>query len=185
MVGENRYVKIRFLSLQSLGVASNVLAHRMFLLLATGVAIGLVALRLFRPPMERAVASAPTGALRTPVQRRLHWASLACLLLPLGYIVAVDGTHFFPIVGALVANAAIMQALRMARLVYVARLWLIPPISALSAVIGAAVAAWPDLAIHSLARAPWPPILMASACVSLSTALSIWSFPVGFGERAT
>ena len=157
----------------------------LFVLLALGVALGFLALRLLRPQMERAVANAPPGSFRTPAQRRLHWASLACLLVPLGYIFTAGGSHFFPVLAALVTHAAVMHALRIARLRYVARLLLIPLVSALSAAVGSLVAAWPELGWHSFAQAPWEVLCMASACIGLSTALSICSFPLGFGERAT
>lgn len=154
-------------------------------LLVLGAGAGLAVLRLFRPQIQRAVANAPSGAFRTSAQRRLHWAALACLLPPLGYIFAVDGEHFFPILGSLATNTAVMHALRAARVTYMSRLWLIPFVSAGSAFAGALIAAWPHVEAESLVAAPWLVLLATNACIGLSTALSIYSFPLGFGERAT
>jgi len=154
------------------------------ILLAVGTALGLGVRRLLRPHMQRAIANAPTGAFRTPAQRRLHWASLLALLPPFAYILAVDGTYFFPVFATLVAHAAVMQILRIVGLGYVARLWLVPVVSALSAVVGAAASTWPNLGAPFLLQAPWILLAATSSLVGLSTVLSIISFPLGFGERA-
>jgi hypothetical protein len=156
----------------------------LFVLFAVGASFGLIALRILRPSRQRAFASAPPAAFRTPTQMRLHWASLACLLPPFGYISGFDGTHFFPVFATLFALAATMQLLQIVGLGYVARLWLIPCASVLSVVAGAGTSIWPNLNIASLSQVPWFLLVATSALASLSTALSIVSFPIGFGERA-
>jgi hypothetical protein len=154
------------------------------ILLAVGMALGLAIRRLLQPQMQRAIANSPAASFRTPAQRRLHWASLLCLLPPFGYIIAVDGTHFFPVLASLAAHAAVMQVLRAVGLGYVARLWLIPVVSALSVVVGATSSTWPNVGTSPLLQAPWLLLVTTSSLVGLSTLLSIISFPLGFGERA-
>lgn len=134
--------------------------------------------------MQRASANAPAAAFRTPAQRRLHWASLLLLLVPLAYIFAVNGTHFFPVLATLAVHATVMQLLRVVGLGYVARLWPIPLVSALSAVAGAAASTWPNFGTSFLPQAPWLLLAATSSLAGLSTLLSIISFPLGFGERA-
>ena len=154
------------------------------MLLAIGVAVGLLILRRLRPQMQQAIANSPPQAFRTPSQRRLHWASLLCLLPPFAYIFAIDGTHFFPVFVALTAHAAIMQALRIARFGYIFRLWIVPFASVVAVVVGVVISAWPDLNSQSFRQAPWLLLAIASGLVGVSTVLSILSFPLGFGERA-
>lgn len=149
-----------------------------------GACLGLIAFRLMRRSMLRAAESAPPQAFRTSKQRALHWLSLLCLLQPLLYIFGVDGTHFFPVVAVLCSQAAFMLLLRILGARYVHRLFLLPLVAFASAAIGAVAFAWPVLQATEFGAAPWLLLCVSAAFVAASGALSIQSFPVGYGERA-
>jgi len=84
----------------------------------------------------------------------------------------------------LFANVGVMLCLRLIGVGYVARLWLLPAIALVSTVVGSAVYSWPSLNAASLQSSPWLLLLFSSLLVSASGALSILSFPVGYGERS-
>jgi hypothetical protein len=154
------------------------------LLSLVGAGLGFFALRLMRPSLQRAAATAPPQAFRTPTQRALHWASMFLLLPPLLYVFGVDGTHFFPVVVVLLFQVAIMQLLRLLGLGHVRRLILLPFVGIASVATGAATFSWPTLRPEELASAPWALLCLSAFSVATSVALSVYSFPLGFGERS-
>jgi hypothetical protein len=74
---------------------------------------------------------------------------------------------------------------RVARLKYRIRFWLLAPVSVASVFVGAVVSIWPSIDVTSVQRAPWPFLLVTGLAVALSVVLSIYSFPIGHGERAS
>jgi hypothetical protein len=156
----------------------------LILLGLVGMGLGLVVLRLMRRSMQQGAASPPPEAFRTSKQRTLHWLSMLFLLPPLLYIFVVDGTHFIPVGAVLCSQAAIMLLLRVLGFGYIHRLFSLPVVALVSVAIGAAAFAWPALHAKELSAAPWILLCVAAAFVAASGALSIQSFPVGYGERA-
>ena len=156
----------------------------LILLGLVGAGLGFFMLRLMRPSMQRAVASAPPQAIRTPKQRKLHWGSMLFLLPPLLYIFGIDGTHFGPVLAVFILQAAILAIMRSLGIGYARRIVLLPVVSIASVAIGACAFAWPTLRPEVLNSAPWVLLGLSAICLAVSNALSIYSFPIGFGEGA-
>jgi hypothetical protein len=156
----------------------------LLVLLLVGALLGFAILRLSAKRRRQIVANTQPEAFRSQQQRTLHWLSILCLLPPLGYIFAINDAAFWPVLGVLFANAGIMLCLRLIGVGYVARLWLLPVVTLVSTAVGSAVYAWPSLNAATLQSSPWFLLLVNSLLVSASGALSILSFPVGYGERS-
>ena len=156
----------------------------LLVLILVGALLGFAVLRFSAKHRRQVAASTPPEAFRSQQQRNLHWLSILCLLPPLGYIFAVNGSAFWPVLGVLFANAGVLLCLRFIGVGYVARLWLLPVVTLVSTAVGGAVYSWPSLNAAALQSSPWLLLLSSSLFVSASGALSILSFPLGYGERS-
>jgi len=139
---------------------------------------------LMRRHVRKQLATAPKASLRSGSQRALHWASLLLIVIPLGYVIFVNGEPFWAAFAILWVQAGLMLLLRFIGVRYTIRIWLLIPITVVSAVVGALVAVWPSVEPSTIHTAPWSFLFLASLAFALSSALSLYSFPLGYGERA-
>jgi hypothetical protein len=149
----------------------------------TGIA-SLFAYLLMRRHVRKQLLVAPQGSLRSPRQRQMHWLSLLLLALPLGYVILVDGEWFWPAFIVLWVQAGSMLALRLVGVRFAVRVWLLIPVSVASLFIGAAATTWPSVNSSSLSEAPWGFLSIAVLAFALSSVISMYSFPIGYGERS-
>jgi hypothetical protein len=106
------------------------------------------------------------------------------LALPLGYIALVNAKPFWAVFAILWTQSGLMLLLRMLGIRFKVRMWLLVPIAVLSVLVGAVTSAWPAGQLAGLRSAPWALLSLAALAIGLSTVLSTYSFPLGFGERA-
>jgi len=134
--------------------------------------------------VRRQLAKTRPASIRSARQLSLHRGSILLLALPLGYVAFVDGQPFWAVISVLWVQVGLMLLLRMLGLGFKVRVWLVALLAVLSVAVGAAVAIWPVVEAARLASAPWALLALTALAVGASTLLSIYSFPLGFGERA-
>ncbi len=147
-------------------------------------AMGAVGYFTMRKHVHKQIAMAPRESLRNPAQRALHRTSIVFVVLPLAYVGLIDGEPFWAAGAVLATQAGLMGLLQLLGVGYAIRLWMLLPITAASIIAGAAAAAWPSVEPSALATAPWLFLILAAAAFALSAAFSLYSFPIGYGERA-
>lgn len=114
----------------------------------------------------------------------MHWVSLLLLAIPLGYVLAINGEPFWLAFTILWVQVGSMVAMRLIGVGYVKRAWLLIPIVPLSVFVAAAVAVWQADAPLALQFVPWTFLVLSALAFALSGVLSLYSFPVGYGERS-
>jgi hypothetical protein len=139
---------------------------------------------LMRRHVRKQIATAPTASLRSPSQRALHWTSLLLLVVPLGYVFLVEGQFFWAAFAILWAQAGAMLLFRLLGVRHAVRLWLLIPIAVGSIAVGAVAGAWPSVELSTIQAAQWVFLSLSALAFALSSALSLCSFPIGYGERA-
>jgi Na+/H+-dicarboxylate symporter len=130
------------------------------------------------------VPGAPPVAFRSPAQVTMYRASIVPLIVPVGYVLGVDGTHFWPVVVVVGVQSFIQIALVGAKVGYRVRVVLIPLIALVSIAGGAVSSVWPAVDASSLQAAPWMLLSATAVAFAVGAVLSIYSWPVGLGERA-
>lgn len=134
--------------------------------------------------VRKANRTAPPAAMRNARERRLNVAS-GFLLLPLiAYAAVLDQAHAPLMVGAGGTFIILMLLLRLARIPWQWRLALIPFVAIAAALAGAFSATLPNASFNLESLESWTVLGVTLLVVALSSLLSIFSFPVGFGERA-
>jgi hypothetical protein len=133
--------------------------------------------------VRRANASAPPEAIRTPQQRYLNHASAAILLAPLAYWFFV-AKEPWPFLTMLLSFVAGMLVLRAVKVPWRARLWVAPFIAVACVVPGALVDLPRGISLLDADRTLWLPLAIASPFMALSYVLSVYSFPLAYGERS-
>lgn len=146
--------------------------------------VSAIAYVVMRMHVRKQLVAAPKASLRSPVQRAMHWISLFLLVIPLGYVFLINGEPFWAAFAILWAQAGSMLILRLLKISYAIRVWLLPPISVASVFVGAIVAVWPSIDYPTLQTAPWLFLSLAASAFALSSLISLYSFPIGYGERA-
>ena len=139
---------------------------------------------VMRRHVRKQIATAPKASLRNSSQRALHWASISLIAIPLGYVFFVNGEPLWAAFAILWVQAGVMVFLRFMGVCYAVRIWLLIPVALVSAIVGAVVAIWPTIDSASFRAAPWIFLFLTSLAFGLSNAVSLYSFPLGFGERA-
>jgi len=139
---------------------------------------------VMRRHVRKQLVTAPKESLRSTSERALHWASLFLLVLPLGYVILIDGEPFWAAFAILWVQAGSMFSLRLLRVRYTIRVWLLLPIAVASVLVGAIVAIWPSIEPLTLRSAPWFFLAVTAILFALSSVISLYSFPAGYGERA-
>lgn len=149
----------------------------------TGIA-SLLAYFLMRRHVRKQLSTAPKASLRSPRQRLMHWSSLLLLALPLGYVAFVNDEHFWAVLCVLWVQAGSLLALRVSGIRFTVRVWLLVPLAVASFFGGVVAASWPSVNTSALREAPWLLLCFAAVAFALSSAISMYSFPPGYGERS-
>jgi hypothetical protein len=148
------------------------------------LAVSAITYLVMRRHVHKRLVIAPQASLRSPIQRAMHWMSLLLLVIPLGYVTLINGEPFWAAFAILWAQAGSMLLLRLLKISYTIRVWLLLPISVASVFVGAIVAVWPSFDNSMLQAAPWLFLFLAALAFALSGLISLYSFPIGYGERA-
>ena len=111
-------------------------------------------------------------------------ASAILSSLPLVYALGVNSDQIFEILTILCTQAICMLCLRFGGVPYRVRIWLYVPLVLLSAWVGRSFG--PSLWVGSVdvqATDKWLVLVVASSIFAVAGVLSIYSFPIGYGER--
>jgi hypothetical protein len=149
----------------------------------TGI-VSLLAYFLMRRHVRQQLPTAPKASLRSPRQRLMHWSSLLLLALPLGYVILVNDKPFWAVFCVLWVQAGSMLALRLVGVRFTVRVWLLIPVAVASLFFGAVATVWPSVNSSALREAPWPFLFITTVAFALSSLISMYSFPLGYGERS-
>ncbi len=149
-------------------------------LAACYIVLGYFAVQATRSPSLSSAASAS----RSAAQRKLHMASVPFALIPLLYFVWLGGPGLKVFLVLAASQILPMLALRSLRVKWRVRLSLMPWLAALSAFIAAFALTWPTMDLSRIAAPLWATLAIAALCIFVSSVLSLYSFPLGHGERA-
>ena len=139
---------------------------------------------VMRRHVRSRMIDAPVASFRSPKQRVMHYVSIILITVPLGYVALVNGAPFWAAFGVLGVQAGVQAVVRSWGVGYVARTLMITPIAVVSVLAGALVEVWPASGLSALRNASWAFLVLCGISLALSSALSMYSFPIGFGERA-
>jgi len=128
-------------------------------------------------------AELETPGIRSPRQRLLNNASALFMLLALGCFLCLNAFEVWPFVVMAVSFVAVMLLLRYARVPWKARIFLTPLVAAAAAFAGAWSVARPSFALETVGHGLWPAFAIAGVSLAMAQVLSIFSFPLGYGER--
>jgi len=149
----------------------------------TGI-VSLLAYFLMRRHVRKQVLAAPKASFRSPQQRLMHWSSLLLLALPLGYVILINGEPFWAVFCVLWVQAGSMLALRLVGVRFAVRVWLLIPVAVASLFFGAVATVWPSVNSSAIREAPWLLLSVTTIAFALSSVISMYSFPLGYGERS-
>lgn len=145
---------------------------------------GVVTMLVMRRHVRSRMTDAPEASFRSRKQRGMHYVSIILITVPLGYVALVNGAPFWAAFWVLGVQAGVLAVLRSWDVGYVARALMIGPIAAVSVLVGALVEVWPASGLSALSNASWAFLVLCGISLALSSAFSMYSFPLGFGERA-
>jgi hypothetical protein len=135
--------------------------------------------------VRKANRTAPPAARRNARQGALNLAS-AFLLLPLvGYFCLFDLQHLPLAATAGAAFIVVMLILRIAKIPWRWRLGLLPFVAVAALLAGATACDWPSVPLSQVSTESWVVLGLTTVVVAVSSVLSIFSFPEGYGERAS
>jgi hypothetical protein len=124
-------------------------------------------------------------AERSPLQQKMHLIGVALLVVALIYFLFVGNFEPIPFLVLLSAQILPMLVLRSFRVRWQVRAWLLPFVAIASVFVAAYTLIWPSHAISSLPSHVWFTLAFTSSLAAASGLLSIFSFPIGYGERAS
>jgi hypothetical protein len=116
-------------------------------------------------------------------QRAVHLASVASLLSLFAYAI-FSPTALFLVAGAAFSYAGLMVFLQLARVPWRTRLFLAPIMAIGSVFVGAVVHSWPEPSLSALTLENWVVLALTASVVLLSSFVSMYSVPIGYGERS-
>ena len=134
---------------------------------------------------KRAAGPTRTPPERSPVQQKLYLAGLALLVLASAYFLFVGNLEPIPFLALLSVQVLPMLVLRSFRVRWQVRAWLLPFVAIASVFVAAYTLVWPSHAISALPSSVWFTLAFTSSLTAASGLLSIFSFPIGHGERAS
>ena len=143
-----------------------------------------VALRYGLRSARRANAAAPPEARRSLRQRALHFASALLPLLAVGYFAFFNERLLLASIALSSVFIAIMLGLRFLGIPWRTRLLVCPLAAEVAFYAGAMWAAIPSLEPSSLAPGVLVALSTAAVAWCVSWVLSLFSFPLGYGERS-
>ena len=128
--------------------------------------------------------SSATRATRSSAQRKMHLSSIPFVLIPFLYFVWLGGPGLNAFLALTATQILPMLAFRSLRVRWRVRLGLMPLLAAISALSGAVALTWPTVELSKISAPLWAILVIASVSIFVSSVLSLYSFPLGHGERA-
>jgi hypothetical protein len=151
----------------------------LFLLLAVFGAVVFFLKRHVRRQNE----NAPADSLRTQRQQTLHRLSGAFAVTPLLIALWLRFEMVWAVAATVVAFSAVMLVLRFLGFSVFVRLLALPLAGVLSVLAGGLSSSWPSIQLPQSAELL--PLSLIAAMFCISWTLSIYSIPIGHGERST
>ncbi len=145
--------------------------------------LSVVSYFFIRKSIQKQLATAPAASLRNTNQRKLHWLSILMIVMPLAYVFLIDSKPFWSVLSVLWIQAGAMGLLRVFKIGWVYRSWLLLPVTVF-AFLGGAFVFKVQIESTSLVTTPWLSIALSALAFAASNLLSVFSFPLGYGERA-
>lgn len=106
-----------------------------------------------------------------------HLTSLILIMAPLFYWISLDPENVWPVLCALGLQTSLASTFLRRKLRVNHQLWLLVPTTLASFVVGAALSAWPSFNVADLPSKEFITLALLMVFSTLSTVLSIYSFP--------
>jgi hypothetical protein len=134
---------------------------------------------------KRDPGSSRLPAERSPMQQKLNLASVALIVVASAYFLFVSDLAPIPFLALISTQILPMLVLRGFRVRWQVRAWLVPLVAIASVFVAAYALVRPSHAISALPIYMWLTLAFTSVLTAASGLLSIFSFPIGHGERSS